>query len=344
MPVPRPEADLCPLITLPMRTERVDYPLPAQASAEVGAFLAQFATVDLEPDFIARLPGGRVFGPGVVLAPDGRSVARDVSEDFGKPFEDHWLRSYAKIRPPIFVPGEIAVVAVTLGSGYCHWLLEELPRLLLLARSGQTTENLIAHTDAPFIREAFALGRFSERVLEAKRYSHFECEQLIIPSLVGRSGCPTPQVLRLLTEFTEPLCERGAGQGECLYITRENAGRRRVTNEAELWRHLEARGFRKVRTEELSWTEQINAFAQAKVIVAPHGAGLANLAFCQPGTRVVELFNRAYVNPCFWRLAAMKGLDYRPVVSGEGAALACNLKANREDISTDLNGVMTALD
>jgi capsular polysaccharide biosynthesis protein len=322
-------------------SESVTYPLPTHASDELRTFWKSNQTLEPAPDFIARLPGGRVFGPGVVLAPEGSSLARDVSTDFGKPFAEHWVRGYAKMRPPEPVAGATAVVAVALGANYCHWLLEELPRLLMLG--DRATRSVIAHRDAAFIREAFSYGGFSFRVTEAKRYSHYQCEELIVPSLVGRPGGPTPRAVRLLTEFAAPLLDRVGGRGERIYITREKAARRRVTNKTELWRHLEAHGFKQVVLEEVAWAEQINVFAQAKVIVAPHGAGLANLVFCQPGARVVELFNRAYVNPCFWRLAALKGLDYRPLIGGAGEGLACELKANREDIFADIDSVTKAL-
>jgi len=303
---------------------------------------SRLATHDSSREFIARLPGGRVFGPGIVLSPDGRSLARDVSTDFGKPFDQHWLLSYAKIRPPIRVSGETSVVAVTLGAGYCHWLLEELPRLLLVRRENPVVQ-IIAHSREPFIREALVAARFTGRVLEAGRYSHFECEQLIIPALVGEPGNPTMRVVELLAEFTEPLRTTSSGLGERLYITRENAGRRRVTNEVELWRDLEAAGFKKVHAESLSWADQINAFARAKVIVAPHGAGLANLAFCQPGTRVLELFNRGYFNPCFARLAEIKGLEHRPVIASGSDEPACDHTSSRCDMVADLDAIRRAL-
>lgn len=308
------------------------------------SFLEPWTTLELEPDFIARLPGGRVFGPGVVLAPDGKSLARDVSEDFGKAFHKHWLLTYAKMRPPVRVAGSTAAVAVTLGEGYCHWLLEELPRLLMLNREYPDI-GLIAHFRAPFIQEAAALGRFADRIVEARRYSHFECEELIVPGLVGRSGKPTSRVLDLLAEFTAPLLKPAARSvfGERLYVSRAKAGRRQVINEPELGSRLESLGFVQIFPEELSWTEQINAFSQAKVVVAPHGAGLANLAFCPSGVRVVELFNRAYVNPCFWRLAGIKDLDYHPIVSSGDDRLACDPKANRHGIHADVNAITNAL-
>jgi capsular polysaccharide biosynthesis protein len=95
--------------------------------------------------------------------------------------------------------------------------------------------------------------------------------------------------------------------------------------------------------EEMTWSDQIVAFCSAREIVAPHGAGLANLVFCERGTRVVELFNSEYVNPCFWRLAAVRGLDYRPVVDDPNGSVRQHLPANRCDIDIPPSVVVSAL-
>ena len=316
---------------------RVEYPLPVHASAEIREFLRAQSVINFEPAFVARLPGGRVFGSGNVLSPDGHALARDVSPDFGKSFEDHWLLAYKKIRPPVAVPGTTAVIATTLGVGYSHWLLDELPRLLTL--NPGDGETLIAHAANAYNREAFALRGFPGRVIEAKREAHFSCEQLIVPSL----GRLLPATIRALGEFAAPMIGREAGFGERLYISRERARRRRVANEPELWTQLAARGFVKLHLEELTWTQQINAFRAAKIVVAPHGAGLANLIFCEPGTKVVELFNRSYVNGCYWQLAALQDLDYRPVAPRAGEPLAQRLNGNRVDIAVDVAQVIAAL-
>ena len=328
---------------LPAR-EPVRYELPSRATPELVRYFASVPTVVDEPDFIARLPDGRVYGAGTVISPDGGSVARDVSTDFGSPPDRHWLQTQDRLRAPVRVAGTTAAVAVNLGARYCHWLLEELPRLLVLAEADRPT--LIAHAGVPFIRDAFALGAWGGRVLAAGRHIHFECEHLVVPGLIGRPGIPTLRMAELLQAFAAPLLHRSAaaGAGERLYITREGAERRCVANEAELWPRLEARGFVKVRLESLPWVEQVNAFARAREIVAPHGAGLANLVFCHPGVRVVEFFNPAYVNPCFWRLAALRELDYRPVATPEAEPPTCVPRGNRLDIVADAEAILRALD
>jgi hypothetical protein len=318
-------------------TERVDYALPAHASAEISAFLRPQSTANFESACVAQLPGGRVFGSGNILAPDGQTIARDVSPDFGKPFEDHWLLAYKKIRRPVPIPGTTAVIATTLGAGYSHWLLDELPRLLAL--EPDTMETLIAHSGSSYNREALALRGFSGNVIPAKRYAHFACDELIVPSL----GRLIPTTVCVLEEFTAPLRLPFSSFGERLYISRARARRRRIANEAELWTQLSPRGFVKLELEELTWQQQINAFLGAKIVIAPHGAGLANLVFCAPGTKVIELFHRSYVNGCFWQLAALKELDYRPLVPSSSEPLAQTLSGNRVDIGADIAQILQAL-
>lgn len=327
------------LTTRPTVT-RVIYPLPSGGDRGVSDFFRSSSVVDFEPDFIARLPQGRVFGEGIILSPDGRTIARDVSPDFGKSFAEHWLLTYRKMRPPTPISGATAVIATTLGSGYAHWLLEELPRWLTLPRG--SARRMITHANRTFSREALASSGFEGEIWEAKRYAHFIGEELVIPSFVGRAGFPTPAGVRLLRDFATPFLGGESPFGERLYISRAKARRRRVSNEKELEVLLKSRGFVTLELESLSWQQQVAAFSRARTIVGPHGAGLANLVFCEPGTRVVECFHRAYVDGGFWRLAAVNGLDYRPVVATGTQPLALEVRANRQDMVVNLPAVMTA--
>lgn len=317
---------------------RVRYALPERVSAEVLEHFRRLAEVALEPAGEARLPAGRVFGDGAVLSADGRVVARDVSHDFGRSFDEHWLVGHDDMRPPEVLDGPTAVVAVNLGAGYCHWLLEELPRLLLVPPG--EVENLILHAGAEPARAALARRGGGERVVEARRTAHRACAPLLVPALVGRPGLPTEAALGLIADFTGGLGRGGSRFGERIYLSRAKAGRRRVGNAAELEAALAAAGFATVCAEDLPWAEQIAVFRAARVVVGPHGAGLANLVFCAPGTRVVELAHAEYFNPTFWRLAALRGLDYRPLATPAGRAVGEDRRANRLDIAADVAAVL----
>jgi capsular polysaccharide biosynthesis protein len=46
------------------------------------------------------------------------------------------------------------------------------------------------------------------------------------------------------------------------------------------------------------------------VVLAPHGAGLSNIVFCQPGTKVIELFAPTYIPPCYRIISNICGLEH----------------------------------
>ena len=48
----------------------------------------------------------------------------------------------------------------------------------------------------------------------------------------------------------------------------------------------------------------------AETIVSPHGAGLTNLGFCRPGTRVIEMLPDSFCNWCFRHLSGLMQLNY----------------------------------
>src|SRR5262249_50061838 len=71
----------------------------------------------------------------------------------------------------------------------------------------------------------------------------------------------------------------------------------------------------------LSMAEQIRAFAEAEVIIGPHGSGLANIVFCQKGKVVIEISPPKYVMGIFHDLATRCNLKYY-LVFGEDADLS----------------------
>lgn len=85
---------------------------------------------------------------------------------------------------------------------------------------------------------------------------------------------------------------------------------RKVVNERDVAELLELYGFQKVSLHALSVADQISLFHSAEAIAAPHGAGLTNLTFCAPGTKVIELFPDPPTFYGFWMISAYAELDY----------------------------------
>jgi capsular polysaccharide biosynthesis protein len=230
---------------------------------------------------------------------------------------DHSYRrkhKYLRFRSMRRHSGRLAVIAAASSAGYYHFLLDSLPRLVLLKDSGYDT--LYAPHDKSFHREAYALlGIEKRRIVPASRRVYWYCADLIVPSLPGVPGCTPPWAVEFLRSMRNLAGARQVRPGQRLYISRADADSRKISNEDEVMAVLAHLGFRRVLLTGMSLRDQIALFMSASHVVAPHGAGLANLVFSEPGTRVVELFPREYVNPCFQHLCASAGHRHAAVIS-----------------------------
>lgn len=95
-----------------------------------------------------------------------------------------------------------------------------------------------------------------------------------------------------------------------LYISRRDSPQRPMLNELELETLLSQKGYQIAQLSKLSLVEQMSLLHQADVIIAPHGAGLSNLIFCRPGTKIIELSGDTYINSCFVRISQVLGFDH----------------------------------
>ena len=116
--------------------------------------------------------------------------------------------------------------------------------------------------------------------------------------------------------------------------------RRILINEDELLRALEPMGFELMVPEQLDFAGQAAAFAQASAIVAPHGAGLANMVFSDP-LPVLELFPDNYVTWHYYTLARAAGHEYWYAL---GAAATRPRRAREKDFSVDVQLVLRTVD
>ena len=83
-----------------------------------------------------------------------------------------------------------------------------------------------------------------------------------------------------------------------------------MTNFTDLRQIILRHGYEIVVPDGMSMADQIMAMLSATHVAAEHGAGLANVLFCKPGGRVLELFNPACVQPAFWSVAGAAGAAF----------------------------------
>jgi len=105
-----------------------------------------------------------------------------------------------------------------------------------------------------------------------------------------------------------PKCEANKLFSSKIFISRRKAGGRRILNEHDVMVTLAKFGFVSYVLEEMNFTDEVKLFSQAKIVIAPHGAGLTNIIFSQNLT-LIELFGSS-ISPCFANLARGLGFNY----------------------------------
>lgn len=79
-------------------------------------------------------------------------------------------------------------------------------------------------------------------------------------------------------------------KGKYTYISRnkKDIKARRLLNEEELYKPLQQAGFSTYILDHMTFEEQIRLFRSSEIITGLHGAGMAWLIFCYPGTYLLE--------------------------------------------------------
>ena len=199
-------------------------------------------------------------------------------------------------------------------QNYYHWMTQCLPAIALSVRhlgSGncvlalpplsawqEQSLTLLGLTDTPRIAINLSHHYYFHK-------AHF-CEYLNGSAAFFLS----PRLLQILNSTEAISISRRSPRASWSTLPGRTSTNRALKNEAEVEALLQSFGFASVAPGNLSVEEQIRLFRGARVIVGAHGAGLTNVVFCRPATKVLELVSSNYKNPCFNRLSQAGRLDY----------------------------------
>jgi len=264
--------------------------------------------------FVAELPEALVHGPSVAVITPDRHLLRELSTEFGHPPENHGAMRRLTFPKPRRIRGTWALLAVTGGNTYYHHLLEVLPKVHLLRSAGWDPTRLdgviVSGHQHSFQCETWQnLGLSPQKIVSLKKGVLLQPDRLLVSPLPSHPGF-TPDWATDFVRNTFLSKNESTLVNEKLYLTRTGENTRRVVGEESLWPELKKRGFRKFDAQGMSLAEQAEIFSRCSAVLGPHGGAFANIVFSRPGTRVIELFNPRYLNPCYQNLAT--GLGLRP--------------------------------
>ena len=226
-------------------------------------------------------------------------------------------------------------------KNYCHWITDGLQKIKVLEEAGFQISSfdwiLVNLETNNFQRPSLELmGVPMERVVNTNAHPHLIVEHLTAPSWSEQSGVYDAEDLNWLrSRLLKRTVRGGKAFPKRILISRESAVYRRLLNEKELLEELRSADFQPISLEQLSFEDQITLFHNAEAVIAPHGAGLTNILFCQPGTRIIEIVNPQFAHQMYYYMASVSGLDYRYSIaspSGHREAQRQHLTANVQTI------------
>jgi hypothetical protein len=320
-----------------------------------------------ERPFVCELEECYLVGPYAVgMTTDGRIITETVPLDrrlTSKRLDEYFssLRQYIHLSglndalEPEYKENQVFSL-VTPYVSYYHWMTEYLPKLRYIEHYTSETGNeptVLINSDS---------SRFVEETLEAagygpdnyKRWDKREARvsNLIIP--IHRSHIidydkpdlsiyePSQDDLLWLRNKTLSNIEDLAPEKDRrLYISRQEASpeytsTRKVVNYDEMLSTLHDFGFESYILEELPFEKQVRLFAEADVVMGPHGAGLVNMIFANEPL-VIEMFPEDTLKPHFYFISDMMDFDYEPIVT---EAESSNLVVNTESLRDFLESVL----
>jgi hypothetical protein len=259
--------------------------------------------------FLATIPHCRIvwyrdrarrddFVPAVL---SGEGTALDMRELRFRPRHAEVLRA----RPRMVRVPRATWVIERVYHNHSHWLTAHLPKFLLL-RDLEGLDDVLL----PRVRTSAMDGSLGAVGMDPNRFASFDeaCFLDVDELTVVGTDRFRPELLRMVQQASGA-ADLPPGTRR-VFISRSGAARRRLLNEEAVWPLLAARGFERVRLEDLPFNGQVALMRQTAVLFAPHGAGLTNMLFCPPGARVCEIADLGFPNPNFYALASALGHPY----------------------------------
>ena len=285
-------------------------------------------------DFWARYGGSLVTEDNCLLA--------DLSPEVWG-VENHPL--FSRLRLPALrdLPGRTAIAVTPEAPGnYYHWLIDLLPRIDLL-QFGQRDFDRVLINGARTDYEKASLAALKiprEKIVYVSPGNRFQIEDATVGSMDHSAKAIAPWKIEMLRRLRDSLPPTQTDPRK-LYISRKRAAVRRVSNEPAFEQTLRAANFSIVELESKPWEEQVRLFSQAEVVLAPHGAALANIVFCEPGALVAEIGTRAGYKDFYLQLAASAGLRYCFIpAQARATGRADSFRATEnEDMIVDLDAI-----
>ena len=210
-------------------------------------------------------------------------------------------------------------------TNYFHWVTESLVKLLLVRDRIEYNgvPVIIPEHAAPFVIQSIRLldpnrpivMMPSDKLVWVKSSVHVDYSRL--------SGTHDPDMVRRVADevlrCAAPFDNKNTGDN-ALYVSRDDAKCRKITNEKNLLLTLNQNKIQVVKLSGMDFIAQVNLFRKCKLLISPHGAGLTNGIFMPIDSKVIEITSSDKLAApglryCFYALLSSLNYKYYPLLA-----------------------------
>ena len=307
--------------------EAIDYAPPHSIDPEIPESIAlHVQPYSISQPFVAVVERAELIGSaGVAITESGDVIleASSTDEQFGASLETS-VSLLLREQLPIDLTLDLACpLHHSYGRNYFHWITEFLTRLEGLEyfeqQTGEKPLLLLNKNPKPWQLESLKLAGYGSEDYREWSDRRAKVNRLVVPSLRRyQEDLPHHRVSQHSIQWLKQRILSNALQhsnspelnAKRIFVSRRRAISRRILNEDAVMEQLSGLGFVPYLLEDLNVTQQVQLFAQAEVVIAPHGAGLTNIIWSQ-NAAIVELFGPlSHVRPDYFQLARANELQY----------------------------------
>lgn len=200
---------------------------------------------------------------------------------------------------------------------YSFWVTSSLVRLQMLINSGVDFTLLYPEEwdKIPYIQQtlqAYPNLKF-ERIPAGV---HVQVPHLLMPEVRPFTACLNGNDLQMVSTKLKSFfnISKQPKSPKRIFVNRQKANCRKMENGNAIVHIANKYGFTEVDFDDMTVAQQIDAINNAECVIMLHGAGMANMMFAQPGTRVLELMHE-YTEPrnyrmIYWYLTELSQAKY----------------------------------
>lgn len=214
-------------------------------------------------------------------------------------------------------------------NNYGHWILDILPKLCITEKFKNLNSFdaiYLPNINHSFQKDTLRYFKISnKKFINGKNIKHIYADKFTIPQhpywKLNKHQFATANIDRemikiLRGKFLKTIKKK---KKKKIFIDRSDSifPHSQIENYHEVIKVLKYYEFEIIKLVNIPFKDQISYFYNAKIVVGAHGAGLSNVIFCNPKTKLVEILSWKFKTELLKNISIINRLQYSRLISSK---------------------------